>query len=269
MKRFAPLFLLLLGLSLPGWAASRTYSFAVSPQMSASELAEIWTPVLSWLSARSGVNLRFATAKDSKDFAGRLSRGAFDFCYVNPHQYTLLHVNPGYEALAREKDRRLKGILVTRKGGPVKTLKDLDGATLVFSSPTSFAASILPQAELRRQGVNFTPRYVSSHESVFLNVEKGLFPAGGGTTRTLELTDEPVRNNLQVLLTTQGYTPHAIASHPGVPEPVRKQVLAAMLAMNEDPAARPLLEKIGFKGFQSAVDADWNDIRALDLKLED
>lgn len=261
--------LLLVFTSLSGWAAPRSYTFAVSPQMSASELAEIWTPVLSWLSARSGVSLRFATARDSQDFAGRLSRGAFDFCYVNPHQYTLLRVSPGYEALAREKDRRLKGILVTRKDGPVKGLKDLEGATLVFSSPTSFAASILPQAELRKQGVNFTPRYVSSHESVFLNVEKGLFPAGGGTTRTLELTDDAVRNNLQVLYATQGYTPHAIASHPRVPESVRKQVLAAMLAMNEDPAAKPMLEKIGFKGFQAAADADWNDIRSLNLKLDE
>ena len=268
MKRYL-LSLLLVVMTLPGWAAPKSYSFAVSPQMSASELAEIWTPVLSWLSAHSGVSLRFATARDSKDFAGRLSRGAFDFCYVNPHQYTLLHESPGYAALAREKDRRLKGILVTRKDGPVKSLKDLDGATLVFSSPTSFAASILPQAELARQGIRITPRYVSSHESVFLNVEKGLFPAGGGTTRTLELTDDAVRGNLQVLLTTQGYTPHAIASHPRVPDSVRKQVLAAMLAMNEDPAARPLLEKIGFKGFQAAADADWNDIRALELKLEE
>ena len=268
MNRFL-LTLLLALFSQAIWASPKSYTFAISPQMSANELAEIWTPVLSWLSARSGVSLRFATARDSQDFSGRLSRGAFDFCYVNPHQYTLLAQKPGYLALAREKDRRLKGILVTRKDGPVKSLKDLDGATLVFSSPTSFAASILPQAELAKQGIKITPRYVSSHESVFLNVEKGLFPAGGGTTRTLELADDAVRNNLQVLLTTQGYTPHAIASHPRVPESVRKQVLAAMLAMNEDAAAKPLLEKIGFKGFQAAADADWNDIRALDLKLED
>ncbi len=267
MKRFA-LFCLLAGLSLAGWSAPASYTFAVSPQQSASDLAEIWAPVLAWLSERSGVNLRFATAKDSADFASRLGRGTYDFCYVNPHQYTLLHEKPGYQAMAREKDRRLKGILVTRKNSGIKSLKDLEGATLVFSSPTSFAASILTQAELRKQGIGFTPRYVNSHESVFLNVEKGLFPAGGGTTRTLEMADAPVRDNLSVLWTTQGYTPHAIASHARVPASVVKKVQAAMLAMNDDPAARPLLEKIGFKGFQAAVDADWNDIRALDLKPE-
>jgi phosphonate transport system substrate-binding protein len=256
-------------LSLSALATERVYSFGVSPQKSASELAQIWVPVLKRLSLASGVPLRFATARDSAEFAGRLKQGSYDFGYVNPHQYTLLHDNPGYEAMAREKGRSLKGLLVARKDGPVRTLADLEGQTLVFSSPTSFAASILPQAELRKQGIRFTPRYVGSHESVYLNVVKGLAPAGGGIASSLALSDEEVRSRLRVLWTTQGYTPHAIASHPRVPNAVRMKLLEAMLAMNDDPEARPLLEQIGFKGFQAAVDADWDNIRALNLQIED
>lgn len=255
--------------SFAAQAADRVYTFGVSPQKSASELAEIWVPVLKTLSARSGVPLRFATARDSAEFSSRLGQGAYDFGYVNPHQYTLLHASVGYEALAREKGRSLKGLLVASKEGSVRSLADLEGKTLVFSSPTSFAASILPQAELRKQGINFTPRYVGSHESVYLNVVKGLSPAGGGISRTLELSEDGVRNQLRVLWTTQGYTPHAIASHPRVPEPVRRKLLEAMLAMNDDPASKSLLEGIGFKGFQAAVDADWDNIRSLNLKIEE
>lgn len=264
---------LLLGLTLlfamPAGATDKVYIFGVSPQKSASALAEIWVPVLKNLSGRSGINLRFATARDSAEFSARLAKGGYDFAYVNPHQYTLLHANPGYEALAREKGRSLKGLLVVRKDGPVNALADLNGKTLVFSSPTSFAASILPQAELRKQGIQFTPRYVGSHESVYLNVDKGLAPAGGGIARTLDLSADEVRNNLRVLWTTQGYTPHAIASHPRVPEEVRKELLEAMLEMSADSAAKALLDGIGFKGFQAAQDADWDNIRALDLKLEE
>lgn len=253
--------------ALAAGAAQRAYTFGISPQKSASALAESWTPVLARISERSGVPLRFATARDSADFSASLAKGGYDFCYVNPHQYTLLHASPGYEALAREKDRRLKGILVARKDSAIRDLQDLEGATLVFSSPTSFAASILPQAELRKHGVSFTPRYVHSHESAYLNVVKGLAPAGGGIQRTLELVDPAVRDDLRVIWMTQGYAPHAIAAHPRVPARDREKVLAAMLEMNGDPAMQRLLEMIGFKGFEQARDADWNDIRALDLKM--
>jgi phosphonate transport system substrate-binding protein len=262
MKKLS-LLLLFFALLSPAWGADKTYTFGVSPQKSASQLAESWGPVLAWLSKRSGVSLRFATARDSAEFSARLRDGLYDFCYVNPQQYTLLHEKPGYNALARNKGKRITGLLLTRKDGPVQSLQDLEGAELVFSSPTSFAASVLPQAELRKAGVHFTPRYVGSHESAYLNVVKGLSPAGGGIKRTLELASEEVRSNLRVLLTTPSYTAHAIASHPRIAEPERQKLLAAMLEMSEDKEAQPLLKPIGFKGFETATDADWDDVRAL------
>lgn len=258
----------LLGLALallPARAAEKVYTFGISPQNSATELAETWSPVLAWLSARSGIRLRFATATSSADFSARLGKGAFDFCYVNPQQYTLLNKKPGYTAFAREKDRSLKGILVVGRQSKIDSLQQLDGATLVFSSPTSFAASVLPQAELRKQGIRFTPQYVNSHESVYLNVAKGLYPAGGGIVRTFELADPETRDALRVLFSTKSYPPHAIASHPRVPASARDKLRAAMLAMNEDPVGKELLAVIKFKGFEAGIDSDWDGIRALDL----
>lgn len=249
----------------PAWAAERVYSFGISPQSSPTELAETWAPVLAWLEARSGLKLRFATANSSADFSRRLAQGGYDFCYVNPQQYTLLHSKPGYEALARERDRRLKGILVTGRQSGIESLRDLEGATLVFSSPTSFAASVLPQAELRKQGIRFTVKYVNSHESVYLNVAKGLYPAGGGIVRTFEMADPETRDALKVLMTTKAYPPHAFASHPKVPKVARDKLQEAMLALNDDPVGQQLLELLKFKGIEAAANADWDDIRSLDL----
>ena len=248
----------------------RIYSFAIVPQQAASELVESWSPLLSWLTAKTDIQLRFVTAPSIPVFEQRLAQGEYDFAYMNPYHYTVFSQKPGYQALAKEKDRRIKGILVTRKDSSLKALKDLEGTTLVVPSPASVAASSLPRAELRKQGITFTPKYVSSHDSVYINVAKGFYPAGGGIPRTLEMTEESVRHDLKVLWTTQGYTPHAIAAHPRVPAEVAQKLKSALLQMNEDREGRQLLDGIDFAGgVAAATDADWDDVRALDIDLLD
>ena len=246
-------------------AASDVYTFAVVPQQAASELAESWTPVLAWLSARSGVKLRFVTAPDIPTFEKRLGKGEYDLAYMNPYHYTVFHRKPGYLALAKERNRKIKGILVVRKDSPLKDIKELNGATLVFPSPAAFAASILPRAALRKEGVVFTPKFVSSHDSVYLNVIRGLNPAGGGITRTLELLDPASRNDLRVLWTTPAYTPHAIANHPKLPKAVVLKLRDALVSMGDDPEGSKMLGLIGFKGLDAARDGDWDDIRQLHI----
>ena len=106
------------------------------------------------------------------------------------------------------------------KDSPVKALQDLNNATVVFPAPAAFAASLLVQAELRRSGVQFTPKFVHSHNSVYMNVAKGFFPAGGGVPRTFGLLDPQYRDNLRILWQSQPYTTHAIAYRPGTPPSV-------------------------------------------------
>jgi len=257
--------LLLFGLSQSVIAADKVYTFGVVPQQAASEMAETWLPFLSWLSDKSGIKLRFVTAPDIPTFEKRLGEGAYDFAYMNPYHYTVFHKVPGYEALAKEMDRKLKGILVVRKDSPIKDIKELNGATLVFPAPAAFAASILPRAALRKAGVAFTPKFVSSHDSVYLNVQHGLYPAGGGIVRTFDMLDEATKKELRILWATPGYTPHVIATKPNLPKSISKKLLDTMLNMNEDPSGQEKLKLIGFKGIVAAEDSEWDDIRQLNI----
>jgi phosphonate transport system substrate-binding protein len=260
---------LLAAVILAGPAGARAegdiYTFGVVPQQAASDLAESWAPLLAWLSARTQVNLRFATAPDIPTFEARLARGDYHLAYMNPYHYTVFHRKAGYQALAKERDRKLQGILVVRKDSPARDIRDLAGATLVFPAPAAFAASILPRAALRKEGVAFASKFVSSHDSVYMTVARGLYPAGGGIIRTLELFDPMERNALRVLWTTPAYTPHAIAAHPGLPRQAAARLRDAMVAMADDPVGRGLLARLGFKGIEAADDADWDDIRRLHI----
>lgn len=242
------------------------FSFSVVPQQSASKTAAIWRPILAYLSRRTGHRFKLKTAKNIPTFESRLERGDADFSYMNPYHYTVFHEKSGYNALARAKDKRIKGIIVVHKDSPIKSLDDLNGQELAFPSPAAFAASILPRGYLKQQNIEITPKYVSSHDSVYLNVSGGRFVAGGGIIRTLNNTGAKSRAQLRILWTTAGYTPHAIAAHSRVGRKVVEAVQAALISLHETPEGRGMLKKLKLKGFMKAIDSDWDDVRALKLK---
>jgi len=246
--------------------ATQPYSFGIVPQQSATRLARDWLPFLQELSQRSGVALRFATATDIPTFEGCLSQGAYDFAYMNPYHYTVFAESPGYRAFAHQRDRRLRGLIVVRAESPIERLEQLDGREVAFPSPAAFGASAIQRAELRQLGIAITPVYVKSHDSVYRAVQNGLYPAGGGVTRTLEAADPAVRDRLRVLHSTRAYTPHAFAAHGRVPSAAAEAVARAMVAMAADD---PVLAPLGMEGFAAAGDADWDDVRAIDLTPAD
>ncbi|WP_434354773.1 phosphate/phosphite/phosphonate ABC transporter substrate-binding protein [Parasalinivibrio latis] len=241
--------------------------FGIVPQQSASKLARNWSPLLSQLSALTGYNIRFATAPNIPTFEKRLAGGEYDIAYMNPYHYVVFSSEPGYAAINKAKNKLLKGIIVVKKDGPINDESDLNGHTLAFPSPAAFAASILTRDHLTQEGVDFKPRYVSSHDSVYISVAKGLMPAGGGVKRTLGKTSPEIREQLRVLWTTKGYTPHAIAVHPRVTPEVSTNIQKAIALLDSYPEGTDLLESIGIKGFENASNSDWDDVRELDINL--
>jgi len=249
-------------------AAPLELSFGIVPQQAASKLARLWGPVIAHLSELSGYRIVFKTAPSIPEFETRLAAGEYDIAYMNPYHFTVFKQKPGYRALARQSDKRIKGILVVRKDSPISQLGELNGQLLAFPAPAAFGASVLPRSELKQQGIDFVPQYVSSHDSVYRSVAKGLFPAGGGIQRTFDNLAPRVREQLRVLWTTKGYTPHAIACHPRISQHVIEKLRETLLAMNDSDQGRALLAAIRFEGIEAASDSDWDDVRDLDIKLQ-
>lgn len=248
---------------------AKTFVFGVVPQQSAQKLAAKWSPVFRYLSKKSGHRLVFSTAKSIPEFEKRLANGIYDFAYMNPYHFTVFNRSPGYNAFGRQRDKQIKGIVVVPKDSPITSIEQLEDLKLAFPAPAAFAASVLPRAKFKTEGISISPNYVRSHDSVYLAVSRGFFAAGGGVMRTFKNTDPEVRANLRVLWTTRPYTPHAFASHPDVDDAVVADVTRALVSMNDDPEGRALLATISFKGMQSAANEDWDDVRGLGLDLLD
>ncbi|MBJ7018949.1 PhnD/SsuA/transferrin family substrate-binding protein, partial [Vibrio cholerae] len=158
--------------------------------------------------------------------------------------YTFFHQQWGYVALAKQKDQKLQGIIVVANESPIKSIQDLDGKSLAFPSPAAFAATIIPQALLKKEGINIESQYVSSHDSVYLNVANGFFVAGGGIKRTFDNAPKSITSQLRILWESPSFTPHAFAYHPRLNPAQVSAVQNALLNLVQTEKGRLQLQAI-------------------------
>lgn len=247
---------------LPAVAWSGTYSFGVVPQQDAIKTAQIWGPILNYLSEATGHEFELKTAKDIPAFEAVLAEGGYDFAYMNPYHFVVFHERAAYEAIARRQGNGIRGVVVVAKDSPLQSVADLDGMIVGFPAPAAFAATLINRAEINAAGAQIESRYTRSHDSVYRAVSAGLLVAGGGINRTLNAAPDDVRDSLRILHKTAEYTPHAIASHASVMAPVVAKVKQAFTEM---PAA--LTEStLRISGWVAAQSSDWDDVRSLQLQ---
>ncbi len=244
-----------------------TFTFGIVPQQSAQKLVQVWQPLFQYVEEKSDIKLRFRTAPNIPEFEKRTANSEYDFVYMNPYHFTVFNENPGYQALAKAKDKKIKGIMVVPKNSTVEKLEDLDGKEIAFPAPAAFAASVLPRAIMKTKGIDITPIYVQTHDSVYLTIMRQRFVAGGGVMRTFKSMPEDVQSNVKVLWTTPGYTPHAIAGRPGITEKAAETLLNVLLDMAHDLEAQDILTGLKISGFEAAKNEDWDDVRALNIDL--
>ena len=246
---------------------SASYTIGIVPQHAPKVIAQAWQPLLSLIKEETGHNIRFKTAKDIPTFERALAAGEYDFAYMNPYHFVVFNQSPGYRAMARQRDKAIKGIIVVHQSSTINTLSDLQGKTIAFPAPAAFAATIIPRATLATRNITHTPTFVHSHDSVYLNVQRGFFEAGGGIIRSLEASPTEVKNHLRILWESQPFTSHAIASHPRVPAEHKEQITAFLLSLKDNQNHEEVLFSLHMKGFERAKDSDWDDVRALNIDL--
>jgi len=253
-----------------GWAADtpraeQKYVFGVVPQFEQRKLFAIWKPIIDDLERRTGLSFDLVTTLKIQDFEKEFIQGNFDFAYMNPYHILKAIPAQGYIPLVRDK-APLRGVLVVRKDGPIRTVAELSGKVVAFPSPNALGAALLMRADLERlYHIKVTPLYVKTHSSVYLHVVKDLTAAGGGVQKSLQEQSPDIRDALRVLYTTRPLPSHPVAAHPRVPKEQREKVRRALLAMGADPEGNELLSRIPMKEITAASMDDYKEMQEWGL----
>jgi phosphonate transport system substrate-binding protein len=261
MKKILPLIMFFKIINLQAEEIA-SYKFGIVPQQSATQLMEMWAPLIKTLSVKCKCKVVFTTATDISTFEKNVKNGDYDLVYLNPMHFVQSQ-SVGYTALAREDGRRLKGIVVVKSESTITQISDLTNKTVAFPGPTSFAATTLVENMFKQKDIPIKPLFVKSHASVYLDIISGLVLAGGGVNRTFDALPMAEKAKLKILATTQEVTPHPIAIHKRVDAKHRAIFQSTLAELKDTIEGKQILDKLEFKTLVVAKDSDWDDVRKI------
>lgn len=249
-------------------AADRpVYTVGVVPQFEASKLHSIWQPILNRLEQETGFRFRLRGSPSIPEFEKEFVEGNFDFVYMNPYHLIIANELAGYVPLVRDHGRQLYGVLVVKKDSSLDTPQDLLDKQVAFPSPNALGASLQMRQELHDLfSIDVKPRYVKTHDSVYLNVLLGKTEAGGGVQKTLNQQPQEYQDALKVIHTTKKVATHPFSVSPNVPDDVKNAVRSAFLKLGQNEKDRQLLKKIPVKQIGSASMDDYLPLKKMNLE---
>lgn len=226
-----------------------------------------WKNLVEQISIDSGQRIKFETADSHEDFENKLSKGAYDFVLLNAHMYTQANAALGYQAFAKEKDHKDKGVIVVHQDSDINSLEDLKRKTIAIANPRRYTSTVFTQAKLNKSGIPVKLDFVDTDKSVYHAVARKESIAGAGEVGTLNGINPNAHSKLKVIWSSKQYSSNAFAAHPRVTYEQVNKVKAALISLNSDAKGKRLLGKLKFKGIDSASDSEWNDVRALKRHL--
>lgn len=265
MKLAASL-LVLLFMSLPS-QASEPLKFGVLNQHPVALTAQIWNPILQYLSDRSGVPLTLAMGKTAQETTQRTVAGEYDFVYTN-HLFTPERTRLGFRTLARFNTEGIRGQIVVAANSPIHSLRDLNGRKIAFPSREAFAGYALPMRALQKGKVHAEAVFAGNQEGAMAQLSSGATDAAGVNDAVMKAFSQRENFQYRAIYTSETYQDLAVMAHPRVPRDSVEKVRAAMLGMGSDAEGRRLLDAANeiFKStsrleFVPTSDSDYSNYR--------
>src|SRR5688572_10733991 len=167
-----------MAVSSPASAAEQRHAFYVLNQRSVALTAQYWNPILTYVSAKSGVPLELKMAKSAKEGNDMAEKGEYSFLYTN-HFFTPDRDRLGYQVIARPAGPGIKAQIVVPQESAIQTLNDLEGKEVAFVTPDGFTGYWLPYDALLRAKVNVKVVFTGNQEASSAQLKVNKVAAAG------------------------------------------------------------------------------------------
>ena len=250
-------------------AQEKPFAFNVLNQRSIALTAQYWNPILSYVSAKSGVPLELKLAKTAREGNTTAEKGAYDFLYTN-HFFTPERDKLGYKVIARPAGPGIRSQIVVPEDSPVRALSDLSGKEVAFVSPDGFTGYWLPLDALLAAKVNVNVVFTGNQEASSAQLQFKKVAAAGVNSSIMTRYGRREAFEYRALWTSEIYQDLCIMANPRVSSAKVTAVTNALVGMVNDPVGKKILEdgaellKIqGELGFVAAENRDYDNYRAF------
>jgi phosphonate transport system substrate-binding protein len=251
-------------------AEEKALAFHVLNHRTIALTAQYWNPILTYVSAKSGVPLELKLAKTAHDGNTSAEKGLYDFIYTN-HFFTPERDRLGYKVIARPAGAGIQAQIVVPADSPAQKLEDLNGKDVAFVSKDGFTGYWLPLDALLKANVKVNEILTGNQEASSAQLKVKKVAAAGVNSKVMAAYASREAFDYRVLWTSEVYQDLCIMANPKVPGDKVAAVRKAFIGMSADPEGRKILEEHAalFKlGFVSAENRDYDNYRKFYLQTQ-
>ncbi|MFC4161113.1 phosphate/phosphite/phosphonate ABC transporter substrate-binding protein [Chitinimonas lacunae] len=248
---------------------------AANPNLSHIELLNNFGPLASALERQLGMPVELVSGRDYDDTLRLLKTGAVDVAGSGAFGYVSANAEFGARLLVRYVEAGgefYHAVIIVRTESPLRSLKDLRGKRFAFTDEKSTSGYLLPMLALQQQGVELSDLgavdFVKKQPNAALAVYNR--QADAGALADNQLTEKyGIRlDQIRILWRSEPIYHGVWMVRPDMPDPLFKQLQAAMLKVAGEPAVAAGLTRGSVKGFVIGKDSDFDNVRAAKKLLD-
>lgn len=261
------IFFAILVLAIPVQALSETYKISMIPRHSAEENLKIMTMLSKYLSSKTGKTIEPVITRDYPEFEKLILSGDIDLAIVNPTVY--VRVSSVHEVVASAVDDlgggMVRGLVIAKKGGAIKTMADIKGKKICIVGKTSTAGYLSPKLKLSGEGISVEKDCVlieaveNKQENVIFSVLAGDTDAGFIKEAAFHKADSYIPPGSVVVVGEGAWLPNdAFSAKKSLPQDFRKGVLEALTDIRE---FDEIMVKLNLSSWRPAKDSAYDPVR--------
>ncbi len=244
----------------------KSIKVAILPLYSAITLFDRFDPLMRYLTRKTGYEFKLVIPRDFEDFVNIVERGEVQFSYSNPYIYIQLADSGFLSAFAntviRDSGDIFRGIIITHKSSPIRSLDDLKGKRVMVVSYKSAGGFLAQKLLLNKNGINVSKDLQLTEgkrqEEVILNVYRRTVDAGFVRESALdELKEEIDLHAIRVIARTPYIANWPFAAARSTDRRVVEAVRTGLLDLRE----KMVLAAAKIESFKPASDKDFDGLR--------
>jgi phosphonate transport system substrate-binding protein len=224
-------------------AADRTYNFSPVNQFGVQLTASYWNPIITYISAKSGVGLTLKMGRTSADTTSFVLAQEVDFAFTN-HLFSEERRKMGWTVFGRRDYPPVRGEIVVPENSPIKDIAQLADQDVGFPGPEALIAYKVPYARLLEAKVPVKVVFGGNQDGVIGQLLAGKVKAIGANSQLIDGYAQRENIKFRKLWTSEPFNDLALMVSPRVPPADVERVKQAFLAMGDDPDGRSILKQV-------------------------
>lgn len=255
-------------------AADDTLTVGIFPRRNAKVTIKMFTPLVKYLSEKTGKKINVVTAKNFPVFWGNVMKGKYDIVHYNQLHYIESNARLGYQVIAQNEEfgtKTIRSALVVRKDDGIDSLNDIKGNTILFGGDEkAFVSYIVNAVLLHRAGImkeDYVTRFAKNPPNAAIAVylkQVNVSGVGDAVLKLPLLKKKGVDVSELKVINKSEPLPHLPwAVNKSMSNDLRMSIQRAMLSLNDSVEGKAILNKAGMTGIHKAIDKDYDSSREI------